>query len=159
MKEMEYETVWVNELGISSENQQILGTIAKWTKFLSVLGFIFLGLSVIFILSAGILISLSNNYMESTSVSYPYHPGVFSWFYAAIYLIIIAIYFIPVYFLYRFSVNTKNALKLNDAVTLTKAFNFLKKHYVFIGIMTIVVLAFYLAAFLVLFFSMAAHAL
>lgn len=158
MREGEYETMWAEELKLTNSGRSILSDIAKWTKFLSVLGFIFLGLSVIVILSAGILISVTNSYVQP-SAAYPYHPGMFQWFYAVIYLIIIAIYFVPLYFLYKFSVNTKNALKKDDTDVLTTAFSFLKKHYMFIGILTIIMLVIYLIAFFMFFLGIMAQAL
>lgn len=157
MRENDYEADWAGGMGITTEGRSILSDIAKWTKFLSVLGFIFLGISVFIILAAGILISLTNSYMESAS-SYPYDPGVFRWFYAIIYLIILGIYFIPVYYLYKFSVNTKNALKMDDVDTLTDALSFLRKHYMFIGILTIIGVIFYMIAFLFMLFGVLANA-
>jgi len=153
MERMEYETMWSDEIRITNESKSILNSIAKWTKFLSILGFIFLGLSAALIICAGLLITFTNGYMASSS-AYPYHPGVFQLPYAIAYLVIIFIYFIPIYFLYKFSSNTKKALQDNDSEELTKAFTFLKKHYLFIGIFAIVMLAIYLIGFLMIIFGL-----
>ncbi|WP_029906886.1 hypothetical protein [Prevotella sp. 10(H)] len=156
MQENTYSTVFTDEIQLTRESHTLLGQISKWTRFLSVLGFIYLALMAIIVLSIGIVITSTNAYEEMHNFG-PYNPGVFQWGYALMYLIIIAILFIPVYFLYKFSVKTKNALLISDSDTLTEAFRFLKKHYMFIGIITIISLVVYLVGFVFLLFMIAGY--
>jgi len=158
MEKMEYETMWSSEIMITEQSKTILRSIAKWTKFLSILGFFFVGLSVLFLISAGVMITLTNNYMESAS-AYPYHPGMFQLPFAIGYFIVLLIYFVPLYFLYKFSTNTQRALKDNDTEVLNNGLDFLKKHYMFLGIMAIIMVAFYLIVFLIMLFGIVMNAI
>jgi len=154
MEEKVYETTWNEEMYITEATKDLLATISRWAKFLSIIGFIFLGLGVIFVLSAGTLISGMNNYMAMNPESY-YIPGTFSWMYAFIYLSILVIYFFPFYFLYKFASRTQKALRSNETHTLTEAFNSLKNHYMYIGIITIIGIFFMVLSCIMMFMGYA----
>jgi len=156
MEENTYDTMWSDEIRITQETGDLIRDITKWTKFLSILGFIFLGLSVLIILGSVLLIS-GVNYYEEMRAAYPYTPGTFSWFYVIIYLIVVIIYFFPVYFLYKFSVLAKKAVHTGNTQTLTNAFRFLRNHYTIIGIIAIIMVVFYVIAFAFMFVSVFAH--
>lgn len=156
MQENTYENVYTDGMHFTSEGYSLLSQITKWTKFLSILGFVFIGLFVIIILSAGIVITSTNAYADMTDLS-PYNPGVFSWFYALIYLVVLGIYAIPVYYLYKFSVKTKNALLIYDVDLLTDGLRFLKKHYAFIGILAIIGLVLYFVGIICALFMFAGY--
>ena len=49
----------------------------------------------------------------------------------------------PISYLYQFSENTKKAIENNDNNFIRDAFEFLKSHYKFMGILTIILLSFY----------------
>lgn len=131
---------------IPNDIPPILEKIARWTRYLSILGFVMLSLSAIAVLSMGTLITGMNWYAAGMNDTM-YVPGVFSWPYALSALIILIIYFIPLYYLYKFSANLKAALAQKDSFKLEMSFSFLLKHYKFIGIMTILILICYLLAF------------
>jgi hypothetical protein len=57
------------------------------------------------------------------------------------------IYFFPVLYLFLFSKHTANAVKTLDKQELKKAFKNLRRYYVYIGILIIVVLVIYIVAF------------
>ena len=59
------------------------------------------------------------------------------------------LYFFPCLFLYKFSSNLKMALDSVNEDDLTTALDYLRKHYKFIGIVTIVVMTFYGLAFFI----------
>lgn len=149
MTENLYEKGISNTMKLTSDSYPILTKISQWTKFLSIVGFVFIGLSILIVLSVGALITGMNQYAISTN-DLMYIPGMFSWTYAISLIIILGIYFIPVYLLFQFSSKLKKALELNDTERLTTAFDFLKKHYVYIGIITIIALSFYIICFLML---------
>lgn len=141
------------DLSITNEAYTHLGSIAQWAKFLSIVVFVALGLSVISILSTGIMITTMNAYAVETHDAL-YMPGVFSWGYATFMLLTLVIYFVPTYFLYKFATNLKKALVENDTAKLTLSFHFLHRNYKFVGIVTIILLAIFILMFIVGFVGM-----
>jgi len=140
---------------VSNESDLLLSNIARWTKFLSVLGFVALGIMAVFVISAGILITGMNEYAFHTHM-YPYMPGTFSWMYALLYLIVLGIYFIPIFYLYKFSTRIRTALSNRSSHTLTEALSFLNRHYQFIGILTIIGLIFFVISSIMMIMAMGA---
>jgi hypothetical protein len=69
----------------------------------------------------------------------PFSPKVLS----LIYIIIAAIYVIPVFFLNSFSNNVSKAVSLSNTENMTTSLRSLKNLFVFIGISTILILTFY----------------
>jgi hypothetical protein len=61
-----------------------------------------------------------------------------SFFFAVFYILMALIYFFPVLYLYRFSQHLGNALQMGSSDELTSSFNFLNKHYTFIGVLMII---------------------
>jgi len=123
-----------NNLAIGQRSTSYLNEIGKWTKFLSIIGFCMLGLIVLFSLFASTIFSQFDN------GDMPFSGG----FISVIYLIIGALYFFPIYYLYKFAIKIKEALVQKDNQSLDDAFENLKSHYKFVGIYMIVVLAIYL---------------
>jgi hypothetical protein len=70
-------------------------------------------------------------------------------FITVLYLVIAVIYFFPCLFLYNFSVRLRAALRGNDQVKLNQALKSQKTLFKYIGIMTIIILAFYALALVV----------
>ena len=68
---------------------------------------------------------------------------------AVLYIIIALIYFFPCLFLFRFATKTKAALAANDQEVLNASFQNLKASFRYVGIITIVLLAFWVLALLV----------
>lgn len=136
-----YDNVSDKNMYITAVGRSLLVIISRWARFLAILGFIFLGIGVIFILFSGTMISGMNRYMAMEGATY-YVPGAFSWLYATAYLIMLLIYFFPFYFLYKFATRTRKALLSDDPSILTEALNALKNHYVYIGILTIIGIVF-----------------
>lgn len=120
---------------------------AKWCQFLSILGFIFLG----FICIAAIGMILFGSALNSTlAAAQAYRGGVAfpTNLIALFYLIIGALYFFPIYYLYNFASKMKKATFSGGSHEIEEAFKNLKSHYKFVGIFTIVVLSFYILIFL-----------
>ena len=131
------------ELGISEEIKGYLKETATWAYFLSILGFIGLGLMVLMGLFFGTILS-------SMPGGDPYSELGFSGGFVGIFYVIIAlIYFFPILYLFRFAKKMKDALRGNDNVELTAAFSNLKSHYKFVGIFTIVILSLYVLIFII----------
>jgi hypothetical protein len=138
------------ENSLSSENKDLVLTpqsclflkeTAKWAKFLSIMGFIGVGLMVIMGFSMSAIMSFVMP--QSTGMSSEIPTFVFSVVYPIVYLILGGIYIVPIYFLYKFSINMVKALTSSDTLLLTDAFGFLKSHYKYLGIMTIVITSVY----------------
>ncbi|MES2485120.1 MAG: DUF5362 family protein [Bacteroidota bacterium] len=118
------------ELQITPQAQSFLKETAKWATFLSILGFIWVGLmvllSVFLIISGDAFARLSGGAGFSGA-----GLGVF-------YLIFSVANFFPILYLFKFASNLKQALAANRTDKLTDAFENLKSHYKFIGILAII---------------------
>jgi uncharacterized membrane protein len=120
-----------NELVLEIQAEAYLRETRKWTKFFAILGFIFIGLMVL--MSIGTFVAGSIGGLSSMPLA------GFGFFY----LIMIGVYFFPIYYLLQFSNKAKEALMSRSSQALTEAMKFLKSHYKFVGIMTIVMMALY----------------
>ncbi|MCU7613989.1 DUF5362 family protein [Chryseobacterium sp. GMJ5] len=130
-----------DELRIDSAAKTFLIEAAKWTTFLAILGYIGIG----FMILAALLMMTLGASMSSYNSMMPMGGGIL---FSLIYLALAAFYFFPINYLYKFSSNMKSALRNNNQAALTKAFEYLKSHYKFIGILTIVLFAIYIIAIL-----------
>lgn len=120
---------------VNYETMKVINDTRKWTLFLSILGFIGIGLIVILGLIIGPLISsLSGQRLGST-----FPPFLFGF----IYLIIAVIYFFPVFFLYKFSVFAKRAFNTFEPENMHLAFKNLRTHYQILGVITIIFVGLY----------------
>lgn len=118
----------------------------KWAKLLSIIGFIGLGLMVISSFGIGAMIDRIYAYqMES--------PPLSGSFFVIFYLIMALIAFIPVWYLYKFSVSLGKALDNGLEEDMTSSFRFLKSHYKYLGILTIIMIAFSALLMVVAFFA------
>ncbi len=118
-----------------------LNTTRKWTMFLAILGFIFLGFIIVFGLIAGTFLS--------TFKSNEVNLGIPESLMIIMFIVIAAIYFFPVYFLFQFSRHTSKAVETLDKQDLNKAVKNLKAYFTYIGIMAIVVISIYIMAIII----------
>ncbi len=126
-----------------------LSEAARWGKFLAIFGFIICGLIIV----AGLFMAANFNELTSTSRRYSMYESStaldgMGTMMAVIYIILAAIYFFPCLFLLRFSNKMKAALQTDDQALLTGSFQNLKIMFRFVGILTIIIIAFYLLAFI-----------
>ena len=128
------------EMKLNESAKYFLKETAKWAYFLSILGYVGIGFIVLAGLFAGTLFSAMGKMNPAMSVM----GSSFGIVMTVIYLLIGAIYFFPVYYLNKFASNAKMACATNDSDKLTISFQYLKSHYKFIGIMTLVVFSLYL---------------
>lgn len=122
-------------LALTPRTIAFLNEIRKWANFLSVLGFIGVGFLVLIALFAGTVMS-SFSRMAGAGMG----SGVMT---SMIYILFSLIYFFPILYLYRFAAKLKLALSANDIPSLESAFENLKSHYKFIGVLAIIMMAFY----------------
>jgi magnesium-transporting ATPase (P-type) len=124
-----------SKMELGAEILGSLNSIRKWTMFLSVLGFIFLGLIIV----AGMATSIFLTTFKTREANL----GIPESLMIIIFIIIGAIYFFPVFFLFRFSRNTRDAVQNRDIQKLTRGFRNLRLYFTYIGIMVIVVISIY----------------
>ena len=118
------------DLTLSEQNRKDLLSISKWTKFLSIMGFIGIGLMVI---AAFFVSQIPQRGFNRTPTEYL----------TIAYLVMAAIYFFPIFYLFKFSQNMKEGLDRSDQMSVTQAFSFMNRHYKYIGIFTIVIMSIY----------------
>lgn len=124
---------------LSDNALSFLKEAAKWTKFLSILGFIGIG----FMFLGGFYMGFFMNTFGGMYSSYSVYSDGFWWGMAFVYWILAAVYIAPVYYLFQFSDKMTSAINTFNSERLTESFKYLKSHYKFIGIMAIVILAIY----------------
>ena len=128
------------ELVITPAIRLSLTESAKWARFLAIVGFVMVGLLVLLALGVGAFMGTLGAMMD-----FPF-PGVFI---SVLYLIIAALYFFPVLYLYNFASLTLKSLQVNNQEVLAKAFHNLRANLRFMGILTIVVLGLYVLLILI----------
>ena len=126
-----------------------LAEARKWARFISIVMFVMIGLMILIGFMMGAIMDTLTSFSDQPAM--PFSGGFFMVFY----IIMAAVYFFPVYYLYKFSENLGRALNTGSEAELTSAFEFLKKHYKFIGILTIVMIAFMILAFFAAFLASA----
>ncbi|MCG9792736.1 DUF5362 family protein [Flavobacterium algicola] len=120
-------------LVIDFESKDFLKETAKWTYFLSILGFVGIGILVLvgfFIQSIFAKLGSISGGMMGNQMG--------GGFIGSFYIIMAVIYFFPVYYMFKFSTKIKSALKLGDSLELKNAFRFLKSHFKFVGILCLI---------------------
>lgn len=133
----------LNDLAVDA-----LRVSAKWTMFLSILGFI--GIAFMVLGGLGAMVSFSS--MPSEPSFGRFSPfGAFGAYIGIFYLVFAVIYFFPIFYLYKYSKGIKEALSYHNNDLLTEALCYLKAHHKFLGIMAIVVLSLYVVMFIGIF--------
>lgn len=137
-----------NSIEITEQIKSYLLEMSKWAKFLSILGFVGLGLMLVVSLIMIVAGSAFGSFGTGSAVG----AGMVS----IVYMLMAVLYFFPIYYLFRSSTGIKNGINSNDQNSLTTGFENLKSHYKFIGILMIVVLSMYILGilFAVLMFAM-----
>jgi len=137
---MEEETTFENfEMQLNESAKGFLKETAKWAYFLSILGYIGIGLIAMVAIFAGALFSFIGNMTQEMNG----FGAIGGSFISGLYLMLAILYFFPVYYLNKFASNAKAALRNNDSELLTSSFEYLKSHYKFIGILAIVMMCMY----------------
>jgi hypothetical protein len=127
------------ELELNTSAKGFLMEAVKWAYFLSILGYVFIGIILLMAVFSGAIFAFIGNLNSEM-----HNVGLFGGsFFIAIYLIIAIFYFIPIYYLNRFAANAKVAFKNKDSEALANSFEFLKSHYKYIGIIAIITICFY----------------
>lgn len=109
----------------------------KWCKFMSIVGFVGVGLMILVAVS----MFIGFNALESMSETskFPFPTSLIS----VVYLIFAALYFFPVYYLYQYATKTSLALQSRNQQLLTDGLENLKSHHKFLGIFTLIIVSIY----------------
>jgi uncharacterized membrane protein len=129
-----------SQLIVNTLSKNYLNETQKWSKFLSIVGFIGIGLLIVFSIFIGFFMP---NFLPSDQADIM-SGGLFGF----VYLLMAALYFFPVLYMYKFSKHMKTALSNNDTENIDEAFKYLKSQYKFMGIYTIVCLGIYILSIL-----------
>lgn len=122
------------KIELTTDSINSLDTIWRWTSFFSILGFILIAMLIVLGIAMGFILSAFDNGMMGSSVKY---------ILMFVYIIMGAVYFLPILYLFRFSNWTKKALRNKSSLDLSLALKSLKSHFQYVGIMTIVLFALY----------------
>ncbi|MFP5079639.1 hypothetical protein [Pedobacter sp. JCM 36344] len=132
-------------LTVTEDIRSFIYESSKWTKFLSIVGFVFTGLMIVLSLSVGAIMSSMNNMVGAQNNPY---AALGSGFLTVLLLISAAIYFYPSFILFKFSTAAKQAVLYGDQESLSIAMGKMKSFFKFWGILLIVLLGFYALAIL-----------
>jgi hypothetical protein len=127
----------IKKIEIDQKTLNDINSIRKWTMFLAIIGFIFLGLIIVIGLLAGTFLAAFN-----TGGSVTGFPESLLFI---IFIILIVLYFFPGIFLLRFSKHAAIAVHAFDVQELHKAFRNLRSYFAFVGILIIIDLLLYIA--------------
>jgi hypothetical protein len=128
-----------------------LETTRKWTMFFAILGFVFLGILLLVGILAGSFLSAFTSKMPGMEglEGVKATGGIASVFLFIFLFVFAVIYFFPLLYLLRFSRHTKNAVANLDPTLMELALKNLKSYWKYIGILTIIVLAFYILVLII----------
>jgi len=143
-----------NHLCFDNNAKQQLEGARKWAFLISIAGFIFFALGILGILFMLIMLLVSGIIGFEEFRGLGEFEGSFFISIIVISVVYMAVYFFPVYYLYKFSSSSSVALKSNSSHELTKALQFLKMHYIFIVISVAVFIVLYIAFFIIFIMGM-----
>ena len=139
-----------NYIEIKNQKIELEGTtllhmneIRKWAQFMSILGFVVVGLlllvGVIFLIA---LVTRSSMQIDEFGITLDSWMGI-------CYILLALVYFFPVLYMFGFSKFAKQSLlQISSGQSsnelMANAISYLKKHFRYVGILTIVILALYL---------------
>ena len=123
-----------NGISINGQSHTHLLEIAKWARFLSILGFFLMGLVIVCLLY---MLVIRGSVFGAETFQFFITFGI-----------ILLLYFFPTFKLFNFSVNALQALNMGSDQQLSTAFGELKSLFRFVGVSTMVILIIYCSALL-----------
>jgi len=134
----------VEALWISEDVRSYIYDMAKWARFLSIVGFVFSAMIVLSAFSTGA-------FMAGIAASSPGNPllALGATGLTILYLLIGLLQFYPSFLLYKFSTAAMRAVLFADQEGLSVAMSKLKSFFKFWGILTIIFLVFYVLVIVV----------
>jgi len=134
-----------NDLQVTPVTQTFLSEAAKWGKFISIIGFVLCGfIAIAAFFAPGLYSKMSSFNQLPSGVSATTGTLI-----TVVYLALAILLFFPCYYLNKFAVKMKVALNAVSQENFEDSFKNLKSLLKFYGIFTIIVLFFYVLAFIV----------
>lgn len=127
-------------LELKAESLRHLREASKWARFIAIVGFVMVGLMVLGALVVAFTFSNFENEFFPAALG---GVGI-----ALLYLVIAAIYFFPILYLFRFAQASTRSVKNSNSSDLVEAMRNLKSHYLYIGVLLIVFIGIYALFFL-----------
>ena len=124
-------------LELNEQAVDALRTSAKWSMFLSIMGFIGIGFMI---LGAIAMTSVMSMIPSSSMSPFGNLKGIIS----GVYIVMAIIYFFPVYYLFKYASDMKNALLSSSSDMVGVALGYLKSHHKYLGISIIVIISLYI---------------
>ena len=134
MDELENNTVQEKSVVGNTAIENYIKETARWGKFLAIVGYVVLG--ILLLLAFVMMFGLSALSKFGGQKLFPIGIGL-------VYILLAGLYYIPVTYLYRFSVKAAQAVENNDEEEYMAAFQNLKSLFKFLGIFTIVLFSVY----------------
>lgn len=131
------------EGGLDERSKAYLLETTRWTKFLAIMGFIFLGIMLLIALAMFTM----GSYAYSQLSGFGGMGGYFGMGMGLLYVLIAVLYLYPIISLLKFSTNMKAGIQTNNGELITEGFRHQKNLYKFLGILTIITIALYLIVF------------
>jgi hypothetical protein len=131
------------DLHLDQQSVNYLNETARWSRLLSIIGFIYCGLMAIVGLFFG---SMMSRMMPGMGGSEAALSGIGSAFLSIFIILMALILFFPAYYLFNFSSKMRRALRNNDQAVLTESLKNLKSFFKFYGIVVLIGLSVYALA-------------
>ncbi len=144
-------------INVDQSGKYHLTEATKWAKFLAIFGIIICILvALVGVFFGAFFESLMsgrgardfnefNEFRELTQTT----TRQVSMGFALVYVLIALLYFFPCLFLYKFAVRARRALDTSDSNLLTTSFQSLKATFRYLGVITIIIIAFWVLTFIV----------
>ncbi|MCF3111086.1 DUF5362 domain-containing protein [Niabella sp. CC-SYL272] len=126
-------------LEINDQGKAYIDEASKWARFLGIIGFI----ALFFIVIAGLVVLMAGSSMMQAS-GMPLSGALMGF----IYIVMAVLYFFPSFYLYKFGSTARKGIQTENINDLNEGLRYLKSFFRFTGILTIVVIGFYIIAFL-----------
>ncbi|MEO8766519.1 MAG: DUF5362 family protein [Ginsengibacter sp.] len=134
-----------NDLQVTPQGLGYLAEVAKWGKFLAIMGFILCGITVALSFFVPVLLTQLPPYNTMSSE----FSSTMKIAMTIIYLLLALLFFFPCFYLYKYSVKMQSAVKTISQENFDESLMNMKSMFKFYGIFTIIILSFYAVAFIV----------
>lgn len=125
-------------LSVDEEGKAQLLETARWTKFIAIVGFVFLGLLLLLGLFAGFGVSALGDVYVEAAMGAGFGVGMMM-----VYLLMGLLYFFPIFYLYKYATLIKPAIQHSNQEQFNLALSYQRRMFKFIGIMFLVILGLY----------------
>jgi hypothetical protein len=151
---MEHQDSMPSGVNLNERAIEALRVSGQWSYFLAILGFIGIGLMLIAGLFMGMGMASASRYGGPAGDMMGGMGGIFTVFY----FVLAAIYFFPVFYLFRYASGIRSAVAVRNEEAIADALTNLKTHHKILGIMMIVLICLYILAIIgaIMMFSFAA---